>query len=395
MLRYIFAIIILLHGLIHFMGFAKAFNYGSIAQLTKEISKPAGVLWLLTALLIVITTVLFLLKKDAWPVVAIFAAVLSQILILTVWKDARWGTVANVLLLLMAVAGWAGARFENSFRSDVKAHLQNADHQSNLLTEDDLQPLPLPVQKYLRYAGVVGTPKVKNMRIVFEGRMREKGKDWFPFRSVQYNFFDDPARLFFIKARMFGMPVPGYHRYQHANATMDIRLFGLFSVVKEQGPVMNKAETVTLFNDMCLMAPATLIDRRIQWTPVDRLSANAVFTNGSNTISATLYFNEAGQLINFTSSDRTALPDRKQYPFSTPVKDYQTINGHPVPMYGAAVWDYPDGQFVYGEFYLKEIAYNVTTFQDERRPVQKPAAARAHMVTSRDKIINPTSTQLR
>ncbi len=44
MIRILFSILLLGHGLIHFMGFAKAFNYGNITQLTKEISKPAGML---------------------------------------------------------------------------------------------------------------------------------------------------------------------------------------------------------------------------------------------------------------------------------------------------------------------------------------------------------------
>ena len=60
---------------------------------------------------------------------------------------------------------------------------------------------------------------------------------------------------------MFGLPVLGYHDYQNAKANMDIRLLGLYAVVKAKGDEMNKAETVTVFNDMCLMFPATLIDK--------------------------------------------------------------------------------------------------------------------------------------
>ena len=88
------------------------------------------------------------------------------------------------------------------------------------------------------------------MRIVFEGEMREKGKEYFPFACEQYNFFDELTRLFFMKGKMFGVTVPGYHHYMKGIAVMDIRLFGLFPVVKKSGVAMNKVETVTLFNDM-------------------------------------------------------------------------------------------------------------------------------------------------
>ena len=43
MLKYLFAFIMLIHGFIHFMGFAKAYNYGNITQISKQISKPCGI----------------------------------------------------------------------------------------------------------------------------------------------------------------------------------------------------------------------------------------------------------------------------------------------------------------------------------------------------------------
>ena len=300
MLKYIFAFIILIHGLIHFMGFAKAFGYGNITQLTKHISKPAALLWLIIAFLFLVAVLLFLLKKETWPYIAITAVVISQILIITVWKDAKFGTITNVIVLLVAIAAWGSQHFESTFRNDVKSHLLKTNNiQTDLLTEADIQSLPFPVQKYLRYCGVVNKPKVKNIRLVFYGEMREKGKDWFTLKSVQYNFFDEPTRMFFLKAKMFGLTVPGYHDYQRATASMNIKLFGLLPMVQKKGVEMNKAETVTVFNDMCLLAPATLIDKRIEWVPVDSVSAKATFTNGPNKITATLYFNEQGATNKF------------------------------------------------------------------------------------------------
>ena len=70
-----------------------------------------------------------------------------------------------------------------------------------------------------------------------------------------------------------------------------------------------------------------------------------------------------GQLINFISDDRYAVSDMKQYRFSTPVKEYIQINGINIFKYGETVWHYPDGDFVYGKFYLKSIEYNVSDFK--------------------------------
>jgi hypothetical protein len=355
----------LLHGLIHLMGFAKAFNLGNVTQLSKEITKPLGWLWLIVACLFVVTTILLLLKNGSWFILGIIAAIISQFLIITVWKDAKFGTIANVLVLFACIPSWGAHHFEMQFQADVKNYLQKTNALPlEMLQASDIIELPLPVQKYIRYVGALGKPKLKNVRIVFEGEMREKGKDWFTFSTIQYNFFDEPTRLFFMKAKMFGTIVPGYHCYQNKMASMQIKLLGLFNIVNAKGDIMNKAETVTVFNDMCLMAPASLIDKRIEWTPIDSLSAKATFTNGPNRITATLFFNENGQLVNFISDDRYAIADMKQYRFSTPIKDYKRINGMQVLSYGEAIWHYPDGAFVYGKFNLKSIEYNVT----EMRP---------------------------
>jgi hypothetical protein len=362
MLRYILAFIIFMHGLIHFMGFAKAFNYGNMKQLTIPITKPIGVLWMVTAFLFIITVILFLLKKEYWWMIAVVAVILSQVVIIMSWKDAKFGTIANIIVLVAAVAGWGSSRFENSWKKDVEENLQhNSSATNELLTEADLQHLPPPVQQYLKYTGVLNKPKVKNMRIVFAGEMRDKGKDYFPFRSVQYNFFNEPARLFFMKGKMFGVTVPGYHHYKNSKAVMDIRLFGLFPIVQKSGDIMDKAETVTLFNDMCLMAPATLIDKRIEWQVIDSNSVKAIFTNHNISISANLYFNDKGQLIDFVSSDRTAVSDMKQHTWSTPISEYKTFGGYTIFSSGDAVWHYPDGKFVYGKFNTKEVEYNVKT----------------------------------
>ena len=358
--KYLLAFIILIHGLIHLMGFAKAFNYGNITQISKEISKPSGMLWLLAAFLFIAATILFLLKKDAWMFVGLAAVIISQILIFTVWKDAKFGSIANIIILVAAVISWGSYHFEKGYQQDVTQNLQRTNMlKTDLITETDLLLLPEPVKRYLQYAGVINKTKLKNMRIVFEGQMREKGKDFFPFTCEQYNFFDEPTRLFFMKATMKGITVPGYHKYSNAIALMDIRLFGYFPVVKKSGKDMDQAETVTLFNDMCLMAPASLIDKRIVWQAIDSNSAKATFTNHAITISAILSFNNQGQLVDFISNDR----DVNHYAFSTPVSNYKNINGINIMTYGETIWHYPDGKFVYGKFNLKEVEYNVSVLK--------------------------------
>lgn len=265
-----------------------------------------------------------------------------------------------LLVLLVAISTYGRWSFEKKYRNDVqKGLLRNADPKDGLLKEQDLQHLPAPVQKYLRLVGVVGQPKVHNFKVTFEGEMRSKGQDWFRFTSEQHNFIDAPERFFFMKAKVKGLPAAGYHAYKGGDAKMTIKLLSLLPVVDLSGPDMLKTETVTVFNDMCLLAPATLIDDRIEWEAIDELSAKAVFTAHSISISATLFFNEKGELLNFVSDDRYDINAKKWLRFSTPTGQYKNINGFRLISYGEAVWHYEEGEFVYGKFRVKNIEFNV------------------------------------
>lgn len=100
MFRFIIAFILLVHGLIHLLGFAKAFQFGNITQLTKEISKPLGLVWLLVALLFLTSAILLLLNKNSWWMICTPALLLSQILIFMFWTDAKFGSIANLIILI-------------------------------------------------------------------------------------------------------------------------------------------------------------------------------------------------------------------------------------------------------------------------------------------------------
>jgi hypothetical protein len=359
-LALVFAIVI--HGLVHLLGFATAFNLLTVTELTEPVSRPAGIFWFQAALLFLFVAAGMLMKKNWWWMLAIFAVILSQVLIIGHWQDAKFGTFLNILILGAAIVGYAEWSFYRRYLQDAHTALTAAvPDDADLIRDTDLDRLPLLVQRYLRYVGVVNTPGLKNVKIEFDGEMRGKGKDWFPFQSEQVNTFDPSYRLFFMRAHMKGFYVPGYHAYKSGTATMTIKLFSLFAVVSNKGREMDIAETVTVFNDMCIMAPASLIDPRIGWEEVDSQSVKGIFTCNGITISALLYFNDDGQLINFVSDDRYDISGKApvRLRFSTPMSTYTNRHGFNVPSYGEAIWHYPEGEFVYGKFNLKDIQYNL------------------------------------
>jgi hypothetical protein len=360
MIKILFIALLCFHGIIHLMGFAKAFGFANMEALTKEIYKGQGVWWLVACILFLLAAGYYGFSKYNWCVFALLAVGISQYLIISSWQDARFGTIANIIIFVITLIGFSSWNFHKQFESDYKMKL-NAENQkaSELLLEKDLLGLPVLIQNYLRQAGVVGKPKVQHFKIEFEGKIRkDEQSEWMPFKSVQYNFMDTPARLFFMNATMKGLPVAGYHAYKNGKAFMDIRLFSILKVQYQDGTEMDLAETVTFFNDMCCMAPATLIDKRIQWTPMDDHHVKASFINNGLIISAELEFNHQGQLVNFSSNDRYAADAGKRLPWSTPLKEYKLFKGYSISSSADAIYTYPQGTLTYGTFQLVNLEYN-------------------------------------
>jgi hypothetical protein len=274
----------------------------------------------------------------------------------------------RLILLILLFIQWVNPsvnaqNMKKLYKKEVALGIAYTNQLPNeILAEKDIECIPAPVQKYIRYTGFIGKPKVANFKIEFTGIIRKNEQsDWMPFTSEQYNFIDASTRLFFMKAVMKHLPVTGFHCFKNGNAFMDIRLFSIFKVQYQSGKEMDIAETVTFFNDMCCMAPSSLIDKRIKWLETNGNCVNAQFTNNGITISASLYFNEKGELINFISNDRYAYSDDKgmqRLRWSTPLKEYKEVDGFKLATQAETIYDYPEGSLCYGTFSLTHVNYN-------------------------------------
>jgi hypothetical protein len=328
-------------------------------ELVLAISRGMGVVWLAAAVLFVASAVALHAAPRWFWLVGALAIVASQLAILRSWGDARFGTIANVIALV-AVLHAAFARGPFGLRAEYDALVDDglasiAGCPAATITEADLAPLPAPVQRYLRFAGVVGTPRLHGFKARMTGRIRGAADaEWMPFVAEQHNFFDPPRRYFFMDATRGGLPVDGLHAFGDAGATMRVRVLSLVPVVTLSGEVLTRTETVTIFNDMCIFAPASLLDPSIRWKLLDDRTVEATYTNGPHTVTSVLVFGDDGALVDFWSDDRpalapdgvTLLPQR----WSTPVGEYRTQGPYRLASKGEARYAAPSGDYAYIEF---------------------------------------------
>jgi len=107
-MNHILLTLIVLHGFFHAFGFLKAFQLVQFRQLTHTISRSQGILWLLSGSLFLCAAILLALQQPFWWLFLGIAVVVSQSLILTDWRDAKFGTIANALILAVTIIGLIG-----------------------------------------------------------------------------------------------------------------------------------------------------------------------------------------------------------------------------------------------------------------------------------------------
>jgi len=370
--RWMVVLVLLAHGLIHLLGAAKGLGWAAVEALTEPIGTAAGVLWLTAAVLVVLTAALLAVRLRRWWLVGAVALIVSQAAILSAWGDARAGTLANVVLLAAVVHGYASqgpTSYRAAFDRLAVETLSETPPDAvvtagDVVTERDVALLPEPLATYVRRSGAVGRPRVVSFRARIHGRIRAGAtKPWMSFSGAQVNTYGpQPGRLFFMDATMFGLPVDVLHSFVGPSATMRVKVCSLVPLVNASGPDMDRAETVTLFNDLCILAPAAIVDAAVVWHGVDEHHVRGEFTRGAHTVSADLVFDRDGDLIDFVSDDRLrSSADGREFSaqrWSTPVGSYREFRSRRISSHGEARWHSPDpeGTFTYLEFELDDIA---------------------------------------
>jgi len=386
--RWFIVVVTMGHGLIHLLGAAKGLGWAEVASLPEPIGQAMGLAWLGAAVAVVATAVLLAVRNRGWWVAGIVGVVTSQAVILTSWNDAQAGTAANVVLLV-ALAYTLASHGPKSYRAEYQRRTTAALHESAagagaVVTEADLAHLPGLVAEYVRRSGAVGQPRLRSLHATIHGRIRSgENAPWMTYTGEQVNTFGPmPSRLFLMDATMFALPVDVLHVFVGPAATMRVKLCSVVPMVNASGPDMDRAETVTLFNDLCILAPAALIDAPVVWQPIDDTHVRGIFTNGSQTITADLVFDD-GNLVDFVSDDRMSTsPDGSVFTpqrWSTPVRDYRSVGGRRVATYGEGRWHTtdPEGHYAYLEYNLDDITFNPRTSptgRQDRRPLDQPGS---------------------
>lgn len=357
-----FLVMVVMHGLIHFMGFAKAFDFGNMAQFTKDISKPMGLLWLLTGLLFIVMGVLYLMKKETWPILAIIAVVLSQLLIFIVWKDAKFGTIANAIILLVGIVGLGHFQFDKMVQKEMDALLQTIQIKDTaVITESDISHLPEIVRKWMQNSGVIGNEKIVSVRLEQKGEMKTKpeGK-WMPFTATQYFNVKDAAFVWTTEVDFMPMiDMVGRDKLIDGKGEMLIKLANVIPIVDEGNNEKINSGAMLRYMAEIVWFPSAVLCDYVLWEAINANLVKATFTLNGKAVSGIYTFSDEGNFKSF-EADRYygGGKDATLETWFIKAEDYKDFKGFKIPNKCNVTWKLEDGDFNWLNLEITDWTFN-------------------------------------
>lgn len=357
------AILLTIHGVIHLLGFFKAFGIGNIQAISCPISKTLGFIWLLTFVLFALTTLLMLFAFDYWWAIALVAIVISQMLIFNTWSDAKFGTIANIILLLATVIAYSTFQVENKIKEERKQILKHATTiDPKTITEGSILTLPKMVQKWLINSGVIGKTPISSVYLMqdLQLKMKEDQEDWNRAKADQYFTIQPPAFNWKINMPMNSMiTVVGRDKFEKGKGEMFIKMFSLIPIVDVKNNEKVNQATLQRYLAEIVWFPTAALSPSIIWEPIDSQSVKATMNVQGTEGTGIFHFNSHGEFIKFTAMRFKDADDDEPTLWTVHAIKTEERNGIKIPVECEAKWTLNNQEWTWLKLTITDIKYNV------------------------------------
>ncbi|MDD2279797.1 MAG: hypothetical protein PHD06_08540 [Bacteroidales bacterium] len=364
-MRIVLAILIGIHGIIHLFGFLRAFGLSEFNAISQPIPKLLGMIWLLTFLLFVTALILMLSYHNYWWIIGILAVLLSQVLILIYWKDAKFGTILNLVILAYATVNYSAYCFEKKVDTEIIQMLAEEDihcNEKSIISEQMVLDLPQVVQKWLSNSGIIGKENIKTVFIEQDLKMlmKPEQKEWCQAKAKQYFTTSSPAFNWRVYLKMFSlMSLVGRDKFELGKGEMTIKLFSLIPLVKvRNNKEINKA-TLQRYLAEIVWFPSAALSPYITWYPIDNNSAKATLQFNGTKGSGVFHFDENGTFKKFVAMRYKDVKDIEPTKWTVTATKTEMRNGITIPVEAKLDWEIDGDDWTWLNLRITNIAYNI------------------------------------
>lgn len=356
-MRIIFSGLIAIHGIIHLIGFAKEWNLApverfsgrTIVHFSDSGLKFMGILWLIACLMMISTSFLYFNRKEWFWIPAILGVVISQLLIILYWHDARWGTVMNLIILAVIISAVASVQFRSMVANEVSYLNDSSAKQSLSLKDEQIKGLPPIVQKWLINSRIVDHEFPNRVHIVQQGSMRtSQHGEWMPFDADQYFTINPPGFVWSaqIHTDKF-IDIVGRDKFQGGKGNMLIKVASLISIANSSGNEIDQGTMIRYMAEL-IWFPHGAVSEYLHWEEIESDKARVTMNYNNIIVSGVYTFNKEGFPMQFEAQRFGDFDGefRKEV-WSVDITEYQYFNGIPIGNKSEVTWKLKDGDFTW------------------------------------------------
>lgn len=359
-MKILFIILVCIHGLLHLVGFLKGIRLKDFPQIKTPISGIQGVLWFFAHLILMVSLVFFYTNKPYWWIPAIPGVLLSQALIFSIWKDAKWGTLINLFILAYAAVGYGKMNFDEAYVKQVDDFYKATRISGKKgLSDEQLINLPYPVKNWIAKSGVMSKDQIVTCRIIQTGEMKSDPKMEKGIACISEQYFNISEPGFIWKADLnYGkiLPVIALDSWSEGKAQMNVETMYLFQLANHSGEKIDEGSMQRFLAEM-VWFPSAAASNLITWKGIDSLNAEATFNYRGKSVNGIFSFNKNGDFVKF-STLRYQENDKK-LPWVVEATAHSTMNGVRIPIDLKVSWKLPEGDFTWFTLHVNRIEYNL------------------------------------
>jgi hypothetical protein len=221
--------------------------------------------------------------------------------------------------------------------------------------------LPVPVRRYLEFAGVEGRSRIRFARLLHGGLFRTTPDSrWMPIEGEEYFSVDPPGFVWYAKAR----PMPLVHirardLYLDGSGNMLVKPLSLFTLADARGPEVDLAALLRFIAEAPWFPTALVPSDSVGWETIDGGSARVILRSGSATASGVFRFASDDRIVEFETQERFFTDDAVRRRWGGVYRGYEEVDGFRIPSEVEARWLSPPEVFPYARFELDRVEYNV------------------------------------
>ncbi|MGM0556155.1 MAG: DUF6544 family protein [Myxococcota bacterium] len=280
--------------------------------------------------------------------------------------DRRWKIALGVAAGLAGIGIGASVAsrllFKRRIDDEARSLLETvAPRTDEPIVEEQLEGLPAPVARYLRYAGVVGRAPVRTARVRQSGTLRrDASEDWVAFDAIEYYAAAPPGYVWSAELDSVPfIPVDVRDYYIRGRGAMQGKAAGLFTIAEGRGPAIDQSAALRMLNELVFF-PTAFLEPYIRWEAVDDVSARVHMKHWDGEVSATCYFARDGRMVDFVAERYRVTEDGPvKTDWRTPFREWEEIDGFRIPTAGSAIWILSDGEFEYIRVDVEDVEYEV------------------------------------